>query len=88
MKPSAVGAAIAGFLALVATATPVAAHPGHGHRGVAVPVLPAGLFLLGVAVLGGSLYADHRHLIGRRTADAGVVLGIWAGLTGITLFWL
>lgn len=88
MKRSAFGAPLAAVLALVVLPLPVAAHTGHGHEGMAVPLLSAGIFLAGIAVLGGSLYADHRHLVGRRTADVGVVLGIWAGLAGITLFWL
>jgi len=79
---------VGGWFTLLALSRPVAAHGDHGHGSTAVPAIPSVTFLVGVAVLAGSLYGDHRGHLDRRIADVGVVVGILAALTGITWFWI
>jgi hypothetical protein len=87
MRRAAVGA-VSALLTVVGLSMSVAAHSGHGHRESAVPALAGTLVVSGVVVLGGSIYADHRHLIGRRTADVGVVVGVIVAATGIAWVWI
>lgn len=81
-------AGVLAVLALVSVPQAALAHPGHGHRGVAVPLVPSVTFLVGVTVLVGSLLGDHSGLLERRLADVGLVVGVLVGLTGLTWFWI
>lgn len=68
---------------LVAVSGSAAAHPGHGHQAGAAAWLPAVLFLLGVGVLGASLYADEADAVPDRLSDLGVALGLLGVLAGV-----
>jgi len=73
-------------MGLPAFATPVLAHDdGGGLHGV---VLPAGVFLLGVVVLGASVALDARDAVDARYADAGVLLGAVCVIASIGIFWI
>lgn len=69
----------------VTCAGTVAAHGGHAvHRDGG----PLALFVVGVAVLGASVYLDANDAVSRRTADVGVLVGLLAVLAAIPWNWL
>lgn len=77
---------LAAGLALPAFATPALAHDdGGGLHGL---VLPAGVFLLGVVVLGASVALDARDAVDARYADAGVLVGAVCLIASIGIFWI
>lgn len=66
--------------------TPVAAHGA--RTGTHDHTLPIVVFLGSVAVLGGSLVADHFDLLDRSMADVGVVGGGVGIVLSVGLLWL
>lgn len=79
--------ALAAILAFPATfARPALAHGG--GSGLHATWLPFAVFLFGVTVLAACVALDHREAVDRRTADAGVLLGVGCVLAAIGIFWV
>lgn len=73
--------ALLAFAGIDTVAAHGATHPGH------VPWTALGLFVLGTATLGGSLYADRATDLPRTRVDLGVAAGVLALAASVVLFW-
>lgn len=85
MRPLARRLGVLFTLLLVAT-TPASAHTGHSvHVGT---VVGAAAFLLGVVLLGASVYLDETDRVDPGRADQGVFAGLIGLVVGVALLWL
>lgn len=88
----AVGRRAAAGLALAAMAGTALAHGGEesssGLDLLHSRAVAAALFLLGVVVLGVSIYLDYVDRAGRRATDAGVAVGVLCVLGSVLALWL
>lgn len=80
------GRALVAAVAVAASSSPALAHGS--ESGIHGTLLPVGLFLAGVVVLGAAVYLDAAERVDRRVADAGVLVGVVSVLASIAVYWL